>query len=94
MRNRRENEKRLNAYPAFLAKIKNEDGMEFTLHFTALFSTRPDAIPIILSHGWPGCFIEFVPILKLLKEKYTPDTLPSVKVQTSLALAEGYVGTT
>jgi len=44
-----------------------------TVHFVALFSTNPSAIPVGLFHGWPGNFLEFLPILKLLKEKY-PDS--------------------
>ncbi len=42
----------------------------------ALFSNESDAIPIILSHGWPGCFLEFLPLLEMLKSKHTPDNLP------------------
>jgi microsomal epoxide hydrolase len=42
----------------------------------ALFSSRPDAIPIMFLHGWPGSFLEFLPILSLLKSKYTSSTLP------------------
>lgn len=35
-------------------------------------------------HGWPGSFLEFLPILKLLKDKYTPQTLPYHIVAPSL----------
>jgi microsomal epoxide hydrolase len=42
----------------------------------SLFSSRSDAIPILFLHGWPGSFLEFLPILSLLKSKYTPSTLP------------------
>jgi len=52
------------------------DGQLFTLHFTALFSLSPSAIPITLLHGWPGSWLEFAPVLDLLAEKYTPSTLP------------------
>ena len=50
--------------------------MDFDVHFVALFSEKPDAIPILMLHGWPGSFMEFLGILSLLKEKYTPATLP------------------
>jgi microsomal epoxide hydrolase len=46
------------------------------VHFTALFSKNPDAIPIAFFHGWPGSFLEFLPLMSLLREKYTPETLP------------------
>jgi microsomal epoxide hydrolase len=41
----------------------------------ALFSTSPDAIPIILLHGWPGSFLEFLPLMGLLRDKTSPDHL-------------------
>lgn len=31
-----------------------QKGDTFTIHFAALFSEKHNAIPIILSHGWPG----------------------------------------
>lgn len=46
------------------------------MHFTALFSNIPSAIPIAFFHGWPGSFLEFLPLMTLLREKYTPETLP------------------
>jgi microsomal epoxide hydrolase len=42
----------------------------------ALFSQKKDAVPLALFHGWPGSFLEFLPILSLLRDKYTPETLP------------------
>jgi microsomal epoxide hydrolase len=27
-------------------------------------------------HGWPGSFLEFLPIMQILMKKYTPSTLP------------------
>ncbi|PVH89426.1 alpha/beta-hydrolase [Cadophora sp. DSE1049] len=56
-----------------------------TIHFVALFSTNPSAIPIGLFHGWPGSFLEFLPILSLLKEKYPdPKDLPYHVIVPSL----------
>lgn len=46
---------------------------EYSVHFTALFSPKKDAIPILFLHGWPGSFLEFLPIMKLLSDKYTKD---------------------
>jgi microsomal epoxide hydrolase len=31
---------------------------------------------LALFHGWPGSFLEFLPMLDLLKSKYDPSTLP------------------
>lgn len=51
-----------------------EDSLD--IHFAGLFSERADAIPILLLHGWPGNFLEFLPILSILKSQYSPSTLP------------------
>lgn len=50
----------------------------------ALFSERKDAIPLILMHGWPGSFLEFIGILKLLTKFYSPSTLPYHVIVPSL----------
>jgi epoxide hydrolase len=54
----REWEARLNAYPQFLTEI---DGQ--TIHFLHVRSPEPDAIPLVLTHGWPSSFVEFLPII-------------------------------
>src|SRR6187551_1617410 len=41
-------EARLNAYPQFLTEI---DGQR--LHFVHVKSSKPNAFPLILAHGWP-----------------------------------------
>ncbi|CAG8974590.1 hypothetical protein HYALB_00004387 [Hymenoscyphus albidus] len=43
-----------------------------------------DAVPLVLIHGWPGSFLEFLPLLKLLKEEYKPATLPYHVIVPSL----------
>lgn len=40
------------------------------MHFTALFSKQPNAIPIVYMHGWPGSHFEFLDILNLYRTKY------------------------
>ncbi|CZT11808.1 related to epoxide hydrolase [Rhynchosporium agropyri] len=56
-----------------------------TIHFVALFSTNPSAIPLAFFHGWPGSFLEFLPILALLKEQYPdPKDLPYHVIVPSL----------
>jgi microsomal epoxide hydrolase len=59
-------------------------GKTLDIHFVALFSQKNDAPPLLLLHGWPGSFLEFVGTLELLKRKYTPDTLPFSVVVPSL----------
>lgn len=60
------------------------DGELFNLHFAALFSKKEDATPVIFMHGWPGSWTEFAPMLELLVEKYTAETLPYHVIVPSL----------
>jgi pimeloyl-ACP methyl ester carboxylesterase len=46
---------RLNALPQFTTEI---DGV--TIHFLHVRSTNPDALPLIMTHGWPGSVIEML----------------------------------
>jgi len=51
-------EARLNALPQFLTKI---DGLD--LHFLHVRSRHADALPLIVTHGWPGSVIEQLKIV-------------------------------
>lgn len=42
------------------------------MHFVHEVSGSPNAIPIILLHGWPGTFLEMVPLIDLLAPKSQP----------------------
>jgi Epoxide hydrolase N terminus len=42
-------EARLNALPQFVTNI---DGLD--IHFIHVRSKHPDALPLIVTHGWPG----------------------------------------
>src|SRR5215831_4878053 len=46
-------EARLNALPQFMTEI---DGVD--IHFLHVRSQHEDALPLIVSHGWPGSVIE------------------------------------
>jgi microsomal epoxide hydrolase len=69
--------------PNFTLPVRH-DGQTYNIHFAALFSQKPDAIPLLLLHGWPGNFMEFLSILSILKERYTPETLPYHVIVPSL----------
>jgi pimeloyl-ACP methyl ester carboxylesterase len=51
-------ERRINGYPQFRTKI---DGLG--IHFIHVRSKHPDALPIILTHGWPGSVVEFLDVI-------------------------------
>ncbi|PVH81183.1 alpha/beta-hydrolase [Cadophora sp. DSE1049] len=76
-------ETHMNSFPHFTIPI-TDGPSTFTIHFVTFFSQRADATPILLLHGWPGSFLEFLPILSLLKARYTPETLPYHFVVPSL----------
>jgi pimeloyl-ACP methyl ester carboxylesterase len=54
----RAQEKTLNAYPQFVTTIDGQD-----IHFLHVRSPEPDALPLILSHGWPGSFVDFLDVI-------------------------------
>jgi epoxide hydrolase len=58
-------EARLNAYPQFVTEI---DGQR--VHFLHVRSPRPDALPLILTHGWPGSVAEFLDVLDPLSQDF------------------------
>jgi epoxide hydrolase len=51
-------EARLNAFPQFTTEI---DGQ--TVHFLHVRSPEPDALPLIVSHGYPSSIAEFMAII-------------------------------
>lgn len=51
-------EARLNALPQFITEI---DGVD--IHFLHIRSKHADALPIIVTHGWPGSIIEQMKII-------------------------------
>ena len=53
-----EREQMLNAHPQFMTEI---DGLD--IHFLHVRSPEPDALPLIVTHGWPGSVFEFLDVL-------------------------------
>src|SRR5689334_18621529 len=51
-------EAKLNALPQFVTEI---DGVE--IHFIHVRSNHPNALPLIVTHGWPGSIIEQMKII-------------------------------
>jgi len=57
----RECEARLNALPQFITKI---DGLD--IHFIHVRSKHDNALPLIVTHGWPGSVIEQLKVIEPL----------------------------
>ena len=54
----RKAEAKLNALPQFKTRI---DGLD--IHFIHVKSKNPNALPIIITHGWPGSVLELIKII-------------------------------
>ena len=54
----RKAESKLNAFPQFVTKI---DGVD--IHFIHVKSRHPNAMPMIITHGWPGSVIELLDVI-------------------------------
>lgn len=59
----RATERRLNRLPHYRTAI---DGL--VVHFIHVPSPEPDAVPLIMTHGWPGSFLEFEQVMKQLAD--------------------------
>ncbi len=58
-------EQRLNAFPQYTTEI---DGLR--VHFLHARSKNPDALPLIITHGWPNSVVEFTSTIDLLTEHF------------------------
>jgi pimeloyl-ACP methyl ester carboxylesterase len=56
-------EARLNAFPQFVTQI---DGVD--VHFIHVRSEHENALPLIITHGWPGSVIEMLDVIELLTD--------------------------
>jgi len=54
----RAHEKQLNEFPQFTTTIDNQN-----IHFLHVRSPEPDALPLIITHGWPGSIAEFMRVI-------------------------------
>jgi epoxide hydrolase len=59
----RAQEKRLNAFPQYMTEI---DGLN--VHFLHVRSPEPEALPLVLTHGWPNSVVEFTRIIAPLAD--------------------------
>lgn len=54
----RATEARLNAYPQFRTELAGAK-----VHFLHVRSAEPDALPLLMTHGWPGSVAEFLDVI-------------------------------
>ncbi|ANZ40735.1 epoxide hydrolase [Lentzea guizhouensis] len=58
-------QERLNSFPQFVTEV---DGAN--VHFLHVRSENPDAVPLLMVHGWPGTVLEFVDVIEHLREDF------------------------
>jgi microsomal epoxide hydrolase len=54
----RAHERELNSFPQFTTTIQGQ-----RVHFLHVRSPEPDAVPLIMTHGWPGSVVEFTEVI-------------------------------
>jgi pimeloyl-ACP methyl ester carboxylesterase len=81
----RKHEAGLNRYPHFMTEI---DGQP--IHFIHIRSAVPDAFPLILSHGWPGSFVEFLDLIGPLTDPQAHGLDPSIAFDLVIPSLPGF----
>ncbi|MEU8359007.1 epoxide hydrolase family protein [Nonomuraea sp. NPDC048882] len=61
----RAQEARINAFPQFTTEIDGQN-----IHFIHVRSDNPDALPLILTHGWPGSIAEYLDAVEPLSRHF------------------------
>ncbi|MFC6022817.1 epoxide hydrolase family protein [Plantactinospora solaniradicis] len=68
----RRHEAALNELPQYTTEIDGQN-----VHFLHVRCADPDALPLILTHGWPGSIVEFLDVIGPLSE-YFHLVIPSI----------------
>jgi len=78
-------EAKLNVHPQFTTEI---DGQ--TIHFLHVKSAEPNALPLVLTHGWPGSFAEFLKVIGPLADPRAHGGAPSDAFHLVIPSLPGY----
>ncbi|WP_316042270.1 epoxide hydrolase [Nocardiopsis sp. CNR-923] len=78
-------EKRVNAFPEFVTTI---DGAP--IHFLHARSPEPDAVPLLITHGWPGSFLDFLDVVGPLSDPRSHGGDPSTAFHVVLPSLPGF----
>lgn len=60
----------LNQFPQFITEIDGQN-----IHYLHIRSTKPNATPLMLIHGWPGSFADFIRVIEPLTNPQTEDQM-------------------
>jgi pimeloyl-ACP methyl ester carboxylesterase len=78
-------EAQLNALPQFMTTI---DGLD--IHFIHVRSRQPNALPLIITHGWPGSVLELVKVIGPLTDPAAHGGRPEDAFDLVLPSMPGY----
>ena len=78
-------EARLNAYPQFITEIDGQD-----IHFLHVRSPEPGALPLILTHGWPGSVVEYLDVIGPLTDPRAHGRDPSIAFDLVIPSLPGF----
>jgi pimeloyl-ACP methyl ester carboxylesterase len=78
-------EARLNTYPQFVTELDGQD-----IHFLRIESPEPGAIPLILTHGWPGSVVEFLNVIGPLTDPRAHGKDPSIAFDLVIPSLPGF----
>ena len=78
-------EARLNALPQFTTEI---DGVD--IHFIHVRSPHEDALPLIITHGWPGSIVEMLDVIEPLIDPVTHGGEPEDAFHVVIPSIPGY----
>jgi hypothetical protein len=81
----RKAEAKLNALPQFIIKI---DGVD--IHFIHVRSRHPNALPLIVTHGWPGSVFEQLKIISPLTDPTAHGGAPADAFDVVVPSLPGY----
>lgn len=81
----RAHEDRLNEIPQFTTTVDGQN-----IHFLHVRSAEPDAMPLLLLHGWPGSIVEFLGMIGPLTDPRAHGGVPSRAFHVVVPSLPGY----
>jgi pimeloyl-ACP methyl ester carboxylesterase len=61
----RNEEKKINQFPQFRVMVD-----DLRIHCVHIRSKNPEALPLIITHGWPGSFVELLKLVPFLQDNF------------------------
>jgi epoxide hydrolase len=81
----RKHEAKLNEFPQYTTEIDGQN-----IHFLHVRSPEPDALPLILTHGWPSSPVEFLKVIGPLTDPRAHGGNPSDAFHVVIPSLPGY----